>query len=188
LLAASLPGDRRAYFRDAGFAGNALVRRTVAYDGPDDLRGGVKGSFPVDGDYVRFQYLNWATKFFIDSNQAEASIRAAENGQDDADLSRSAESRARAEGPSCASNVSALARAAPSRIKKQSRKRWSLNEIVCDHCIKHRSDEWLLDKPMIHSARPNRLTPGAQDVGSENGETASFSTSDHRMVQVMPLF
>ena len=83
-------------------------------------------------------------------------------------------SRARAEGPSCASNVSALARAAPSRIKKQSRKRWSLNEIVCHHCIKHRSDEWLPDKPMIHSARPNRLTPGAQDVGSQDGETASF--------------
>ena len=86
------------------------------------------------------------------------------------------------------SNVSALARASPNRIKKQSRKRWSLNEVVCHHCIKHRSDEWLLDKPMIHSARPNRLTPGAQDVGSQNGETASFSTSDHRIVQVMPLF
>jgi len=45
---------------------------------------------------------------------------------------------------------------------------------VCHHCIKHRSDELLLDKPMIHSARPNRLTRGAQDVGSKDGETASF--------------
>jgi hypothetical protein len=82
-------GER--HFRDAGFAGNAFARRTVAYDGPDDLRGGVKGSFPVDGDYGRFQYLNWATKFFIDSNQAEASVRAVENGQDHAHLSQSAE-------------------------------------------------------------------------------------------------
>ncbi|MBV9198714.1 MAG: hypothetical protein JOY83_03070 [Alphaproteobacteria bacterium] len=72
-------GEER--YRDAGFAGNAFVRRTVAYDGPDHIRGGVKGSFPVDGGYGSFQYLNWAAKFFIDSNQAEVAIRASESGQ-----------------------------------------------------------------------------------------------------------
>lgn len=31
------------------------------------LRGGIKGSYPFDGDYGRYQLLNWATKFFIDA-------------------------------------------------------------------------------------------------------------------------
>jgi hypothetical protein len=62
-------------YRNAAFAANAYVRRTLAYDGPGETRGGVKGSFPVGGDYGPFQYLNWAAKFFIDSNQAEADLR-----------------------------------------------------------------------------------------------------------------
>lgn len=31
------------------------------------LRGGIKGSFPFDGEYGRFEVLNWATKFFVDA-------------------------------------------------------------------------------------------------------------------------
>lgn len=31
------------------------------------LRGGIKGSIPFDGDYGRFEVLNWATKFFLDA-------------------------------------------------------------------------------------------------------------------------
>jgi SAM-dependent methyltransferase len=31
------------------------------------LRGGIKGAYPFDGDYGRFEILNWATKFFIDA-------------------------------------------------------------------------------------------------------------------------
>ena len=31
------------------------------------LRGGVKGSFPLTGDYGRFELLNWATKYFADA-------------------------------------------------------------------------------------------------------------------------
>lgn len=31
------------------------------------LRGGIKGSLPFDGDYGRFEVLNWATKFFLDA-------------------------------------------------------------------------------------------------------------------------
>jgi hypothetical protein len=50
---------------------NGFVRRTVAVDGQHETRGGVKGSFPVDGDYGTFEYLNWAAKFFIDSNELE---------------------------------------------------------------------------------------------------------------------
>ncbi len=66
-------GERR--YRDAGFAANAFVRRTVSCDGPDNIRGGVKGSFPASGDYGKFEYLNWAAKFFIDSNQAELDLQ-----------------------------------------------------------------------------------------------------------------
>lgn len=31
------------------------------------LRGGIKGSWPFDGEYGRFEVLNWATKFFVDA-------------------------------------------------------------------------------------------------------------------------
>ena len=31
------------------------------------LRGGIKGSAPFDGDYGRFEVLNWATKFYVDA-------------------------------------------------------------------------------------------------------------------------
>ena len=31
------------------------------------LRGGIKGSFPIDGGYGRFEVLSWATKFFVDA-------------------------------------------------------------------------------------------------------------------------
>ena len=50
-----------------------FVRRTVDLSNPDhNIRGGVKGSHPVDGDYGRFEYLNWAAKFTIDACLSEA--------------------------------------------------------------------------------------------------------------------
>lgn len=45
-----------------------------------NIRGGIKGSFPIYGDlvgfkgYCRMAYLNWAVKFFIDSLLAEETI------------------------------------------------------------------------------------------------------------------
>lgn len=56
---------------------NAYVRRTMTLAGDADGDGGVKGSFPVHGDYGRFQYLNWACKFMIDSCREELSYAAA---------------------------------------------------------------------------------------------------------------
>lgn len=53
---------------------NAFVRRTVKLDGDPDFVGAVKGSFPVDGQYGRFQALNWAAKFFVDANLYEARL------------------------------------------------------------------------------------------------------------------
>lgn len=55
---------------------NAFVRRTVRLDGPADQRGAVKGSFPVDGAYGQWEYLNWAAKFCIDANLLEADLTA----------------------------------------------------------------------------------------------------------------
>lgn len=74
LLLARLAG--RADLVEKAKALNAYVRRTVAHSGDADAIGGVKGSFPVHGDYGRFQYLNWACKFLIDSCREELSFAA----------------------------------------------------------------------------------------------------------------
>jgi hypothetical protein len=62
-------------YRDAGFRANAYVRRTIQLSGDDGIRGGVQGSFPIDGEYGKFEYLNWAAKFFIDSQLFELQVR-----------------------------------------------------------------------------------------------------------------
>lgn len=69
----------RAY-RDVAYGLNCAVRRTLRFDHQDETRGAVKGSFPIDGDYGKFEYLNWATKFAIDSYTVEQEIRARETG------------------------------------------------------------------------------------------------------------
>lgn len=69
-------GDPR--YRDAGFAANRFVRLTQRCDGPAETRGAIKGSMPVDGAYLPYQYPNWACKFFIDSHLLEMSVRQAE--------------------------------------------------------------------------------------------------------------
>lgn len=73
LLLYKATGDAR--YRDAAFVTNAYVRRTLKMEGGPDVVGGVKGSFPVAGDYGPFQYLNWACKFMIDSCALELGIR-----------------------------------------------------------------------------------------------------------------
>jgi hypothetical protein len=66
-------GDER--FRDAAFAVNRYARRTTQSNGNMETRGAVMGSFPISGDYGRYQYLNWAAKFFIDANLLELEVR-----------------------------------------------------------------------------------------------------------------
>ena len=63
------PGSAR--YLDAARLANRYVRRSMRLDGSDGLRGGVKGSFPVDGDYGSFETLSWAAKFSIDANFME---------------------------------------------------------------------------------------------------------------------
>lgn len=66
-------GDER--FLKAGLLGNRYVRSTVTLNGSPEMRGAVKGSFPVSGEYAKFQYPNWACKFLIDSNSLEREVR-----------------------------------------------------------------------------------------------------------------
>jgi hypothetical protein len=67
-------------FLDSACRTNAYVRARVRVDGPREIRGAVKGSYPVDGEYGQFEYLNWACKFFIDSNNLEQEIVASLDG------------------------------------------------------------------------------------------------------------
>lgn len=69
LLLASLAG--RPDLAQAARRANAFVRRTVKRAGDADTAGAVKGSHPIDGDYCRFAYPNWAAKFLIDANLLE---------------------------------------------------------------------------------------------------------------------
>ncbi len=62
-------------YKKAGFRANKYVRKTIEIDKDINTHGAVKGSFPVDGDYGRFQYLNWAVKFMIDSNIFEGKLK-----------------------------------------------------------------------------------------------------------------
>lgn len=73
LLLFEYTGEKR--YRDAAFAANKFVRRTVKLDGSPETRGSVKGSFPVDGDYCAYEYPNWAAKFLIDSLLIEEALR-----------------------------------------------------------------------------------------------------------------
>jgi hypothetical protein len=64
-----------AKYLEAAFAANRYVRRTLVMDGDADVRGAVKGSFPVDGEYDPWVYPNWAAKFMVDSCRLESEIR-----------------------------------------------------------------------------------------------------------------
>ncbi len=53
---------------------NKFVRRTQILDGNLHVSGGVKGSYPGYGEYGKYEFLNWAPKFLIDSNKKELEI------------------------------------------------------------------------------------------------------------------
>ncbi|HEX4508464.1 MAG TPA: hypothetical protein VH328_00210 [Burkholderiaceae bacterium] len=72
LLLHRLTGETR--YLEAGRLLNRFVRRTVRLDGPPDTRGGVKGSFPIDGEYGRYEYLDWGVKFLADSLMLEMEL------------------------------------------------------------------------------------------------------------------
>lgn len=61
-------------YLSAGILANEYVKRTLKIAGNPNMIGGIKGSFPVNGGYGTYQYLNWACKFFIDSLLLEEEI------------------------------------------------------------------------------------------------------------------
>lgn len=66
----------RAYAEAACLA-NRYVRRSVHLEGTADVIGGVRGAYPVNGHYGRFEYLNWAAKFCADAQLMELDFKAA---------------------------------------------------------------------------------------------------------------
>jgi hypothetical protein len=73
LLLLSREADNSSFVKPAR-AMLSYARRTVQLDGPIGVRGGVKGSFPVDGEYCSYEFPNWAAKFLVDALEAERSI------------------------------------------------------------------------------------------------------------------
>jgi uncharacterized protein YyaL (SSP411 family) len=45
-------------YRDGAYAANRYLRRFLCTDGPDETHGAIKGSFPVNGHYGAWEYLN----------------------------------------------------------------------------------------------------------------------------------
>jgi hypothetical protein len=63
---AQVSGDEK--FRDPARAGLAWLKTTQKLEDKDPVvRGGIAGSLPIWGDYSRFEYPNWAAKFFVDA-------------------------------------------------------------------------------------------------------------------------
>ncbi|HPT49238.1 MAG TPA: hypothetical protein PKZ22_03420 [Accumulibacter sp.] len=61
----------KAAYVSAACRANRFVRRTVHLTGSNDVIGGVRGAFPVNGDYGAYEYLNWAAKFCVDAQLME---------------------------------------------------------------------------------------------------------------------
>ncbi len=68
-------GDSK--YRDAALLANRYVRRTIMLEGSPGVRGGVAGSWPIDGDYMPNRLPNWACKFAVDANVMEVQAREA---------------------------------------------------------------------------------------------------------------
>jgi hypothetical protein len=67
----SLTGEQK--YRDAaGLVNRYLMARHDIRNADPRLRGGLPGSWPVDGGYGRLYILNWATKFLVDALSAQA--------------------------------------------------------------------------------------------------------------------
>jgi hypothetical protein len=59
-------------FKGPAIASNRFVMglQDRAHPNPG-IRGGIKGSHPIGGEYMRFRYPNWAAKFFMDALMLE---------------------------------------------------------------------------------------------------------------------
>jgi len=73
---AQITGDQS--FRTHAKTALSYIKTTQKLEDPDDaVRGGIAGSSPIWGDYSRFEYPNWAAKFFADAlmmDQADIAV------------------------------------------------------------------------------------------------------------------
>ena len=58
----------------AATAANQYVQRTVDFGDDPNVRGAIRGAFPISGGYGRYEYLNWANKFFVDSLRMQQAL------------------------------------------------------------------------------------------------------------------
>jgi hypothetical protein len=66
LRLAQISGDKS--YRDAAWRAIAYVKRTQQLEDDDNVvRGAIPGSAPIWGAYSRFEFPNWAAKFFADA-------------------------------------------------------------------------------------------------------------------------
>ena len=61
-------------FLAAAKAANRFIRRTLPVTDDAEQAGGVRGSFPIDGDYNRFRYVTLGAVYAIDSNMMELAL------------------------------------------------------------------------------------------------------------------
>ena len=59
--------DRDPSYLDAARRLINFNKSVQLLDGANGIRGGIAGSFPINGGYGRYEILNWATKFFADA-------------------------------------------------------------------------------------------------------------------------
>jgi hypothetical protein len=66
-LRANRKSPSKDYLHSAG-ALLSFVSATQSHEGKKPgLVGGIQGSYPFDGDYGQYAFLNWATKFYADA-------------------------------------------------------------------------------------------------------------------------
>jgi hypothetical protein len=68
-----LTGDP-AYLEQMQKTNRYLMRCQLLNTANVDIKGGMSGSEPLSGMYGRFEILNWAVKFFMDSLMLEKTI------------------------------------------------------------------------------------------------------------------
>jgi hypothetical protein len=78
LRLAQLTGDEA--FKEAAVRANRFSMSIQDLTTEDvNVRGALKGSHPINGEYMTYKYPNWATKFFMDGLMLEAQFDKARN-------------------------------------------------------------------------------------------------------------
>ena len=85
---AQITGDES--FRTHARAGLAYLKSTQRLDDADPvINGGIAGSSPIWGDYSRFEYPNWAAKFYADAlmmDMANIAVPPVQGGRNDSEF------------------------------------------------------------------------------------------------------